>query len=362
MGTCVLQHKGMPPRPAIFDGVVLVIDDATVTEPELRNVATATDAILIGISVRVVVCTWELRYTSHDAAEAAVPRLQAWLASRDSRGFACLAYNDRAYDDRGWTVFEESVTKEVLGMRLLPGFESVRAHHESIGIAKAYEISRDPNHPTSLVLDMPQKPQDVRDAIYAAHFTNGADRDGVCKLYERYRAETFAALDVDQRYVLYDDNSLVDMVEYAKRLGGATPARPLRLSLTASANASEEDGRHRQLTFERNAMLTLLVHTSVVGLVQFCDYVSDILCLVQFKRQGNDESFVAGLTAISLSVAISYALAILGIAGTAQERQQRMGLLLGILILAPLNLHLLWVGYCCSVLLKCGLLPSLQTP
>lgn len=109
-------------------------------------------------------------------------------------------------------------------------------------------------------------------------------------------------------------------------------------------------------------MLTLLVHTSVVGLVQFCDYVSDILCLVKFKRQGNDESFVAGLTAISLSVAISYALAILGIAGTAQERQQRMGLLLGILILAPLNLHLLWVGYCCSVLLKCGLLPSLQIP
>ena len=109
-------------------------------------------------------------------------------------------------------------------------------------------------------------------------------------------------------------------------------------------------------------MLTLLVHTSVVGLVQFCDYVSDILFLVKFKRQGNDESFVTGLTAISLSVAISYALAILGIAGTAQERQQRMGLLLGILILAPLNLHLLWVGYCCSVLLKCGLLPSLQTP
>ena len=125
IGTCVLQLKEIPPRPAELDGIVYVCnlratstsiapsasDDRAMVETAFRDASQRVGAIELypgenshGNNGRAELC-----FATHDAAVAAVASAQ--FASDGA--FACLAYNELEYMARGWCIMEDAVRTHI---------------------------------------------------------------------------------------------------------------------------------------------------------------------------------------------------------------------------------------------------------
>ena len=105
MGTCVIQHSRVPPRPSALDGVVIVAfggeEAAWPKVDDLRNaiqsgasgssVVNAEEISLDKLGVARICCS------THEEAVALVGRddMSEWLAAHG--GWAMLGYNDRPY-------------------------------------------------------------------------------------------------------------------------------------------------------------------------------------------------------------------------------------------------------------------------
>lgn len=225
LGSCVLQHRGMPQRPAALEGVVLVRDlkDGTVGEESAVRAALA-DSSLQSVERGTdngggQANGWRLRFASHEEAERAlVAAVSPWAT--ENGGWAAMGYNDRAYANRGWCVLEDAVTREAVGRAHQLGFEAIRELVEAAPLSKLYDISDADSAAVLVPIKTPQQPKAVLDAIEAATFTSGADKPMVSGMYTDWREKVFRVLDAEGRYVLYDDNRVANMEDEWQRLGG----------------------------------------------------------------------------------------------------------------------------------------------
>ena len=99
LGTTVLRHEAVPPRPERFDGRVRVYG-----VPEAATEATMRSALEAHGEVRE--CTrvgsgvWAAAYATHDQALAA----RAAVAAPVGAAAIDTEYNERPYHGRGWCV------------------------------------------------------------------------------------------------------------------------------------------------------------------------------------------------------------------------------------------------------------------
>ena len=118
IGTTMLQLKELPPRPPEYDGKLCLfalaegVDEAAICAalaPAYGEIVRCT----LGDFPPAVVC-----FTTHEAALAA--KRAAALLEHIAGGVDTL-FNERAYDERGWCVFEWSVSGElILRLRAYP--------------------------------------------------------------------------------------------------------------------------------------------------------------------------------------------------------------------------------------------------
>lgn len=117
VGTTVLQLKEIPERPAEFEGLLTCNQ---LQEPANTTDATLAEMITLMLAPYGQVQSCDLstdeprnalvRFASHMEAAAAQARashahLCAWIA---------LKYNERPYDERGWCIFEDAVSSELV--------------------------------------------------------------------------------------------------------------------------------------------------------------------------------------------------------------------------------------------------------
>lgn len=104
--------------------------------------------------------------------------------------FACHEYNDRAYDDRGWCVFEDAVSREFLGRSRKSGNEAMRDVMDVPKRAKLYEISStaDPVAADDAVAG-PQASAGVQRKIENAKFIGKGDGKVVLDMYKRFQLD-----------------------------------------------------------------------------------------------------------------------------------------------------------------------------
>ena len=109
VGTCVLIHRKVPPRPRTFDGLLLAFDlPEAITDGELSKIVSGCGGTLSSAEPCGEVGDWELRFASHEEAQRMEAALRTWASKQNARdklgspAQITLAYNDRAYEDRGW--------------------------------------------------------------------------------------------------------------------------------------------------------------------------------------------------------------------------------------------------------------------
>jgi hypothetical protein len=195
VGTTVMRHTAIPPRPAALDGeLVLLGGDAL----EPSAVTRALEAF--GVVVRAPAyeeahvalgACWRTQLASHAAAEAAVSA----LAAADARAAAGLRgvdavitfHNGRPYRERGWTTLESAVATEAETRAAFS--PQLRAHLATLS-PKLVEIDGEvpavAQESAAAGEGAGPRIERIRAAIGAATFTGKGDKKRVLAMYNEY--------------------------------------------------------------------------------------------------------------------------------------------------------------------------------
>ena len=357
LATTVLQHRRVPPRPSELDGLLLINGvPSTVAATDLyRALGGGSCGGLTSAEPRGDQ-TWELRFATHQEAQQAEVVLGAWASSYFAEGRAALAYNERTYQERGWCFTEQSLCREVVGRSRQRGFERVRTEMETLPQSKLYEIS-ETELPVPMRVEAPQDPEEVMDGIRVAAFSASTDVQKVLQMYRRYHTDTTQAMEAFQ--CAADAEGWAVTCDDGDHSGGKDSGGELN---GGKANGGKGGGGHhggggggggRDMEMERRrrrgvyvgGLLVTLLHTLPLGLVQVSDYFSDLFVLAQFWRTGDVESFFVGALFVGLSIVCAWgACLVLQTYGSAEVGAlvSKHGLV--VCLLAPLNLHVLYIG------------------
>eukprot|EP00900_Chrysochromulina_parva_P001866 jgi/Chrpa1/11680/Chrysochromulina_OHIO_Genome00022100-RA len=180
VGTTVLQSREIPRRPKAFDGALCLFGlKPTTGEAAIRATLGCFGAI---VKFELTRSPPVVRFETHEAALAA-KRAGPWAELCD--GGVDTLYNERPYDERGWCVFENAVSYELLAR---------------LGTVPRLREALDALPPKVLVLrsGLPTEPgvapagqletrvDEVVASIERATFTGKGDKDTVPALYREY--------------------------------------------------------------------------------------------------------------------------------------------------------------------------------
>lgn len=228
IGTAVLQLKRIPPCPKEAVGAIRVcrIPSGFATKTALTkafaSVGEVTDVVVRGADEATVVYR-----TKESAAKALWYNRRTLGLSEDV--YLCSEYNDRAYDNRGWCAFENSVSLEFLSRSVKPGNEEMKAIMDAPSMRKMYQIGTPGGAPEPVSPSGPQDKQAVQKRIEAASFIGKADQKLVLDMYKKFQldgahaASQFGAGDVAKHNVKARQALAEEMA--AKRLQAAQRAR-----------------------------------------------------------------------------------------------------------------------------------------
>ena len=180
VGTTVLQSREIPPRPKAFDGALCLFG---------LKPTTGADAVRETLGCFGAIVAFEptrnppvVRFASHEAALAA-KRAGPWAELCD-QGVDTL-YNERPYDERGWCVFENAVSYELLArMRTVPRVRAVLDALPSKVLVLHSGKATEPGVAPAGQLET--RVADVVSSIERATFTGKGDKETVPALYREY--------------------------------------------------------------------------------------------------------------------------------------------------------------------------------
>jgi hypothetical protein len=181
VGTTVLQSREIPPRPEAFDGALCLFGLKPATgEAAIRETLDCFGAIVaFELSRNPPV----VRFASHEAALAA-KRAGPWPELCD--GVDTL-YNERPYDERGWCVFENAVSYELLAR--LGAVPRVLEALDALPSKVLVLCSGQPTEPgVAPAGQLETRVAEVVTSIERATFTGKGDKDTVPTLYRDYVA------------------------------------------------------------------------------------------------------------------------------------------------------------------------------
>jgi Ran GTPase-activating protein (RanGAP) involved in mRNA processing and transport len=181
VGTTVLQSREIPRRPKAFDGALCLFGlKHTTGEAAVRKTLGCFGTIIAFEPTRNPPV---VRFTSHEAALAA-KRAGPWPELCD--GVDTL-YNERPYDERGWCVFENAVSYELLArLRTVPRVrEALDALPSKVLVLRSGLPTKPGVAPTG---QLETRVAEVVSSIERATFTGKGDKDTVPALYRDYVA------------------------------------------------------------------------------------------------------------------------------------------------------------------------------
>ena len=241
LGTQVLIHAHIPPRPKEYDGVVCLLNASAATASDVRRVLCGggegesggdddgnSAVAKSGISSRSVdeldlripfmaklredrqhdgdhghshsSKVWRAKFHSHEEAQAAVAALSqsSELAALGTIGGGAqpdlhLWYNDTAYHLRGWPTFESAVSTELLAR--LQYYPHLRAPLVASLPPKVLELNDDgltwraiglPEDEADGAAHAVERVQNIRNALARAIFSGRGDAERVKKMYNDY--------------------------------------------------------------------------------------------------------------------------------------------------------------------------------
>jgi Ran GTPase-activating protein (RanGAP) involved in mRNA processing and transport len=179
VGTTVLQSREIPPRPKAFDGALCLFGlKHTTGEAAVRETLGCFGTI---IAFELTRNPPVVRFTSHEAALAA-KRAGPWPELWDA---VDTLYNERPYDERGWCVFENAVSYELLArLRKVPRVrEALDALPSKVLVLRSGLPTEPGVAPTG---QLETRVADVVSSIERATFTGKGDKDTVPALYREY--------------------------------------------------------------------------------------------------------------------------------------------------------------------------------
>jgi hypothetical protein len=181
VGTTVLQSREIPPRPLAFDGALCLFGlKPTTGEAAVRATLGSFGTIVAFEPTRNPPV---LRFASHEAALAA-KRAGPWPELCDA---VDTLYNERPYDERGWCVFENAVSYELLArLDAVPRVrEALDALPSKVLVLRSGQHTEQGVAPAGL---LETRVADVVSSIERATFTGKGDKDTVPTLYRDYVA------------------------------------------------------------------------------------------------------------------------------------------------------------------------------
>ena len=185
LGTTVMRHRTIPPRPPQFDGQVIIIleddlDDHNSERANAINQALSAYGKLEEPLSRLDDKRWLARFAAHEDAEKAAEA----KAVPGAEAIFCR-FNERPYEDRGWTNFESGVSMEAVSRA--KHFDRLQEEMKDLP-SKVVEI--DSSDADDMKLRWPEKDEErinlVREKIRSAFFTGKGDKDKVVELYNHY--------------------------------------------------------------------------------------------------------------------------------------------------------------------------------
>ena len=203
LGVAVLRRRVMPPCPEELQGEVIVEGVAAAgTEAVIRQALTAHGQhTLTSLQHNAERECWAAHFASHADAIETVQQLTAATSAAPPAPSLVgatwrLAYHDKAYDSRGWPVFESSVSTEALAA--LQHHERLRQKLDRLRLPpKVIEIDEEVPAPIPAVPEWSST--DERIAAISAKlrrvdFTSASDKEVVVKLFENYASKIGAAI------------------------------------------------------------------------------------------------------------------------------------------------------------------------
>ena len=183
LGTTVMRHQAVPPRPTSFDGLVLVTGHEGLSASDLHSALSASGVVLSAEFELVPERRWVVRFASHAEALAAVEAIPAQLEGAE----CCCAYNERRYGDRGWPNFESAVSTEALSrLEFLPELKA------ALDLLPPKLVEIDAASPVAVhsAVDLSEgvgpRIERARAAISASAFTGRGDKAVIMQLYNDY--------------------------------------------------------------------------------------------------------------------------------------------------------------------------------
>eukprot|EP00900_Chrysochromulina_parva_P019272 jgi/Chrpa1/27346/Chrysochromulina_OHIO_Genome00027313-RA len=182
VGTTVLQSREIPPRPEAFDGALCLFGlKPTMGAAAVRETLGCFGSI---VALELTRNPPVVRFASHEAALAA-KRAGPWPELCDD-GVDTL-YNERPYDERGWCVFENAVSYELLAR--LPAVPRVREALDALPSKVLVLRSGQPTEPgVAPAGQLETRVAEVVASIERASFTGKGDKAMVVALYRKYVA------------------------------------------------------------------------------------------------------------------------------------------------------------------------------
>jgi hypothetical protein len=220
VGTTVLQSREIPPRPKAFDGALCLFGlKPTTGEAAVRETLGGFGTI---VAFELTRKPPVVRFASHEAALAA-KRTGPWPELCD--GVDTL-YNERPYDERGWCVFENAVSYE-----LLARLGAVPRVREALDALPPKVLVLRSGHPTEPGVaptgQLETRVADVVSSIERATFTGKGDKATVPALYRKYVARIVGV--VQSVLVLASGSATAAPAEQLPQVD-APAAPPLRLA------------------------------------------------------------------------------------------------------------------------------------
>ena len=204
LGVTVLRRTLIPPLPEELTGrVVLFGVEASLPEQRIRTALIGRGRTLTelwfeldrappGVETPSETGRWHARFASHEQAAEAVDELQELPEGANGAG---LWYNERAYTNRGWCVFESFVSTEAL-IRI-DAHPRLKSHLRSMKLPpKLLEVDGGSPVPVQPELNetVKERVERMRLALTTAAFTGKADRATVIKMLETYIDRITAAI------------------------------------------------------------------------------------------------------------------------------------------------------------------------